>query len=369
LQDEFYIRKCIRLARRGEGFVSPNPLVGAVLVRDDKIVGRGYHKRFGGAHAEVNAVRDAGGECAGATLYVNLEPCCYFGKTPPCTDLILSKGIKRVVIGAIDPNPLVAGKGIRMLVEAGLDVVVGVLENECVDLNEFFFKLVSTGLPFVSLKIAQSLDGKIATETGDSKWITSEKSRVMVHKLRSQYDAVLVGAGTVKADNPDLTVRLVKGRNPYRVVLDNNLTLPLNSSVLTDDSIHQTIVFADRKVEQVKPRKIRELKSRGVSLVLLNGSRGGLLSLRGVLKKLGSMGIGSVLVEGGSRVFSSFLKERLADKLLVFTAPKIIGDGIPWLNGFGVKSVKDALAFSRFRFENIENDVLFEGYLRKKRLR
>jgi len=366
LTDEYYIRECLQLARRGEGYVSPNPLVGAVIVRDGKIIGKGYHKRFGDAHAEVNAIRDARGDVGGATLYINLEPCCHYGKTPPCTDLIISSGIKRVVVGSIDRNPLVAGKGIKKLVEAGLDVTSGVMEEDCSRLNEFFFKWVTTGLPFVTLKIAQTLDGKIATATGDSKWVSSEESRKIVHTLRSKYDAVLVGSNTIKVDDPELTVRLLRGRNPHRILLDGDLSIPLKAKVLSDEFCSRTIVVANRKNQQKQWRKIQKLQTQGVKVIFVPADASRKLNLRAVLRKLGEMSITSMLVEGGGKVYTSFLRSKLVDKVLIFIAPKIIGEGISSLGDLSITKMKQAITFSTFQFERAGSDLLFEGYFSKK---
>jgi diaminohydroxyphosphoribosylaminopyrimidine deaminase/5-amino-6-(5-phosphoribosylamino)uracil reductase len=360
------MKRCLDHARRGAGYVSPNPLVGAIIVRDGKIIGKGYHNCFGEAHAEVNAVNDAGGDVRGGTLYVNLEPCCYYGKTPPCTELIISSGIRRVVVGSLDRNPLVAGKGIRKLVEAGLDVSVGVLKEECDRFNEFFFKWVTTGLPFVALKIAQTLDGKIATVSGDSKWISSEESRRLVHALRSQYDAVLVGSNTVRTDDPELTVRLAKGRNPYRVLIDGHLTIPLTAKVLSDTFRDRTIVVTNRTNQKKKQRRVQELKERGIQVIQMPANPSGKLDIRAALRRLARLGITSVLVEGGGQVFTSFLRSRLVDKMLVFIAPKVIGEGIPSLGDLSIGCMKRAITFTAARFERVGSDILFEGYLPTK---
>jgi diaminohydroxyphosphoribosylaminopyrimidine deaminase/5-amino-6-(5-phosphoribosylamino)uracil reductase len=262
LTDESYIKLTLELARKGRGNVSPNPMVGAVLVKDDKIIGAGYHEYFGGNHAEVNAISNSRTQLDGATLYVNLEPCSHFGKTPPCVDTIIQNKISRVVIGTLDMNPVVSGNGIRRLKEAGIDVRVGVLENECVSLNKFFFKHITQQLPYVTLKAAQTLDGKIADPKGDSKWITSLNARRYVHSLRSQYDAVLVGASTIRKDDPSLTVRFIEGRNPKRIVLDSGLRLSLNYSIFNNNMDSNLIVVASRKSAS-KVRKIEKMKEKG----------------------------------------------------------------------------------------------------------
>ena len=228
--DEFYMKEALRLARRGLGKTSPNPMVGAVIVRDGNIIGKGHHRRYGGPHAEVEAIRDAQGDINGATMYVTLEPCCHYKKkTPPCLDLLLQYDLKKVVIGTLDPNPVVDGKSVEALRQRGIETISGVLGEECEKLNEVFFKWIRKGMPFVTLKLAQTIDGRIATDTGDARWISSEKSRKLAHKLRGTHDVVLIGVGTVMADNPQLTVRNVKGRNPQRIIVDSNLKIPLDS--------------------------------------------------------------------------------------------------------------------------------------------
>jgi diaminohydroxyphosphoribosylaminopyrimidine deaminase/5-amino-6-(5-phosphoribosylamino)uracil reductase len=355
-QDEEFMSQCIELARRGKGNVSPNPLVGAVIVKDQRVVGRGYHRRFGETHAEINVLRDAGRKARGATLYVNLEPCTHYGKTPPCTGAIISSGIRRVVIGMIDPNPLVKGKGIRALTSAGVEVRTGILSDECRKLNEFFVKEVTTGLPFVTLKIAQTLDGKIALPNARSQWITSKESRKRVHQLRAEYDAVLVGARTAQLDDPQLTVRLGKGRNPKRILLDGNLSAPLSSRLFSDSFRSLTVVFARQNGSQEVEKKKLTLERRGVRIVEILGRRDGTLPLKSVLESLADLNILSVLVEGGQRVFTQFLDEGFVDRLLVFVAPMIYGsDGV---SAFG--HVRRAVDYSSSSAERVGGDLLIQ---------
>ena len=362
-QDEGFMAECLRLARRGAGYVSPNPLVGSVIVKDGRVIGRGYHKKFGGAHAEMNALQEAGRNTRGATLYVNLEPCSHYGKTPPCTDAIVEAGIRRVVVGMIDPNPLVKGRGVRSLLSAGVKVQVGTLANDCQRLNEFFVKKMTRGLPFVSLKVAQTLDGKIASPNHLSRWITSEKSRKRVHQLRSEYDAVIIGANTARIDDPRLTVRLVKGRNPKRVLLDGNLSTTLSSHLFSDADLSRTIVIVREHGNKEIERKKRILEQRGVEIVEVKGNRAGTIELRTVLKWLADHDILSVLVEGGQRVFTQFLEQRLVDRLLVFVAPKLYGSvGVP---GFG--RIMHAVSFSSSSVEKIGEDVLIQGDVQMRR--
>lgn len=353
--------ECLHLAQKGGGYVSPNPMVGAVLVKNGKVIGRGYHKYFGGPHAEVNAIRSASTSVAGATLYVNLEPCNFYGKTPPCTDLIIKSKIKKVIVGTLDPNPFVAGKGVRQLRKNGIEVVTGVLEQECRKLNEAFFKFITTHLPFVTLKIAQTLDGKIADITGKSKWLTNKKSRTIVHTLRSQYDAVLVGAGTVNKDNPQLTVRNVKGRNPLRVIIDRHFTVNPNAKVFSGES--PTIIFTSERQLRKNRTKGMKLEKRGVEIIPMNDSKNGAYNLKKVLSTLGSRGIASVLVEGGATIFSMFLDQQLADKLIIFIAPKIFGGGLPAFSKLHPKRLGKEIQVSNISVQKIDDDVLIEAYL------
>lgn len=300
MSDEIYIKKCIELAEKGKGFVSPNPLVGCVIVRNGKIIARGYHHEYGHKHAEIDALDKVSGKAKGATLYVNLEPCCIHGKTPPCTDRIIKEKIGRVVIGCKDGNPLVSGRGIKALKKAGIKVKSGVLETECEMLNQFFFKFIRTGLPYITLKMAKTLDGFVAGPGGKRIKITTEASQKEVHRMRALYDAVLIGKNTAINDNPKLTVRKVKGRQPFRIVLDSHGELLGNRNLhlLNDEYAEKTIILIGKK------------------------------SLKDSLKKLGEKGIASILVEGGPAVWSSFIKEKLADQVIIFTSPKKLETGI-----------------------------------------
>lgn len=351
----YYLKKTLQLARRGAGRVSPNPMVGAVVVKNDRILGEGYHRQFGGDHAEVNALRDAGEEARGATLYVNLEPCCHFGKTPPCTDAIIAAGIKRVVVGTIDPNQRVNGKAIEMLKKNGIELKVGVLEQECKRLNEAYFKFITTGLPLVTLKIAQSVDGRIATKSGNSRWITNEKSRILAHRLRREHDAILVGVGTVLKDDPQLTVRLLRGRNPYRIVLDSRLRTPLEAKILCDDFVDKTIIAT---TEQAPSNSIRSIEKRGAKVWIIDSDGNGKVNPQVLLRKLGERGISSLLVEGGREVFTSMLKAGLADRVVIFCAPILLGEGISAFGDLGVISLKEAIHLSEPRLRKIGSDFM-----------
>jgi diaminohydroxyphosphoribosylaminopyrimidine deaminase/5-amino-6-(5-phosphoribosylamino)uracil reductase len=360
--DEFYLARCIQLARKGAGYVSPNPMVGCVIVKGDKIVGEGYHEKFGESHAEVNAIKNAVENVEGATLYVNIEPCVHYGKTPPCVDLIIESGIKRVVVGMLDPNPAVNGRGVQKLRDAGIDVKTGVLENESRKLNEVFVKFVTSGIPFVALKIAQTIDGKIADIEGNSRWITSERSLKFVHQLRSEYDAVLIGSRTARLDNPNLTVRLVEGRNPFRIVLDSSLSLPFELNLFSDRFRDRTIVFTSKQAYKNKPERVEKFNSIGIEVIPI-ASRRRKLNLKNVLKNLAGRNIASVLVEGGGILFTELIREKLADKLFIFIAPKILGAGIPAIRDIKVKTINDILILKEVSVENFDEDVLITGYL------
>ncbi|MBC7186523.1 MAG: bifunctional diaminohydroxyphosphoribosylaminopyrimidine deaminase/5-amino-6-(5-phosphoribosylamino)uracil reductase RibD [Calditrichaeota bacterium] len=353
--DESFMATALRLARKGLGFVSPNPLVGAVVVRGGRTIGRGYHARFGGPHAEVVALSEAGDAANGATLYVTLEPCAHYGKTPPCVDAIVEAGVARVVVGMRDPNPLVNGKGIEALQRRGISVTVGVREEECRRLNEFYVKYITTGLPFVALKIAQSLDGKIATPTGHSKWISCEQARAFVRRLRAQYDAVLVGAGTVRTDDPALTPLDKTGPIPKRVVVDDQLGIPLDARLLTDDYATKTIVVTSTSAS---PEKVRRIEERGAKVVGLETGEDGHIPFLKLWQKLGELQIASVLVEGGQQVFTEALLSGQTDRLLVFVAPKLLGRGLDAFGDLGVSNVNAAIELADVSLQKIGTTFL-----------
>ncbi len=358
MTDESYIQLAIEIAKKGKGNVSPNPLVGCIIIKNDRIVGAGYHEKYGSNHAEVNAINSAKENIEGATLYTNLEPCSHQGLTPPCVDKIIENKIKRVVIGIMDMNPLVSGRGIRKLKSAGIDVKVGVLEKECIALNKFFFKYVTKKIPYVTLKAAQTLDGKIADVKGGSKWITSLPSRRFVHELRSKYDAVLVGLGTVLKDNPSLTVRLVEGRNPKRIVLDTKLELSTGHKLFSNNNDKNLIIITSKKNTN-RISKIKRIRSKGADIIFA-GEHKGKISLKSALKELAKRKISSVLVEGGNEIFNSFIKENLFDDLFVFISPKIIGCGIPVVGNIGIKSISKSLKTKFGAVEKIGDDILAE---------
>ena len=354
------MKKALSLARRGEGKVSPNPMVGAVIVKNGRIIGRGYHRRFGAPHAEVAALKEAGDSARGGTLYLNLEPCTHFGKTPPCVDEIIKQGIKEVVVAMKDPNPLNNGKGVRKLRRAGIKVKVGILAQEASRLNETFIKWIKEGIPFVSIKIAQTLDGKIATKSGRSRWITSPEARGFVHCLRASSDCIIVGANTILKDNPLLTARPKERgdfNQPLRVVLDSKLRIPFNAKVYNGKA--RTLIAA---TTDAPIKKVERLKKKGVKVLPLRPKKGR-VSLRPLLKSLARMGIASVLVEGGGETIASFLKEGLVDRFYFFIAPKIIGgrDSVTSCEGRGVDILSRAYRLDDLSIERIGRDILIKG--------
>lgn len=355
-----YLRRCLELADRGRGWTHPNPMVGCIIVRGNRIVGEGWHRRFGGSHAEVSALRSAGRKAKGATMYVNLEPCSHQGKTPPCVDAIITAGIRKVIAAGIDPNPLVSGKGFKRLRAAGIRVEQDVLKEESRRLNEKFYTFMETGLPFVGLKLAQTLDGRIADWKGASKWITSKSARIYAHRLRSEYDAVLTGANTVVKDNPELTVRWVKGRNPLRVILDGTLSIPESARVCRTSQA-PTVVMTTARVMQKKRLKVVRLEGKGVQVLGIDSGRA--INPRSVLKVLAAMGIESVLVEGGSETVSRFLERKAASKVHWFVATRILGSGIGGIvlkpRGVGNMIEIAAPVVSRYG-----DDIVVEGILR-----
>jgi len=358
LTDESYIQLALEIAKKGMGSVSPNPLVGCIIIKEDRIIGAGYHEKYGENHAEINAINSAKESVEGANLYLNLEPCSHQGLTPPCVDKIIEKKIKKVVVGTKDMNPLVSGNGIKKLKNSGVEVKVGVLEKDCIELNKFFFKYITKKLPYVSLKAAQTLDGKIADIKGDSKWISSLQSRRSVHQLRSRYDAVMVGLKTVVKDNPNLTVRLTEGRNPKRIFLDTKLKLSADHKLYNNNSDKNLFVITS-KTSVVKKRKIKKLQSKGVQVIFVKEEKGR-LNLKSALKELAKNKITSVLVEGGSEIFTSFIRQNLFDDIFLFISPKLLGSGLPLVEDLGIKKITSALKIKFGNVEKIGDDVLLE---------
>jgi len=353
-----YMRMALHLAEKASGRTSPNPMVGAVLVRSGKVIASGYHRRAGGDHAEIDALKRAGRKARGATLYLNLEPCSHYGRTPPCADALIAAKIKRVVAGMADPNPLVSGRGFRCLRQAGVQVHSGVMEAECRKLNEAFIKYITRGLPFVLLKAAASLDGKTATANGSSRWVTGRAARRRVHELRNRYDAVVVGVGTVIADNPQLTCRIPGGRNPVRIVLDPRLRIPLTSRMLTEQG--STIVVANLGAPQRKAARLERLGAE----VWRIPSRRDEMSFAAVLKKIAEREMVSVMIEGGAITAGLALAAKVVDKIAFFYAPKIVGgDGLPILSEIGTKDMSQSRPVKRVEVERIGDDILLTGYL------
>ena len=349
------MRLAVRLGRRGCGRTSPNPPVGAVIVARGAVVGSGYHHQAGLPHAEVEALRAAGARARGATLYVTLEPCAHHGRTPPCTDAIVASGVRRVVIGTRDPNPAVPGRGMNRLRAAGIEVHSGVLQPACDELIAAFRKHVTSGRPLVTLKLATSLDGRIATASGESRWLTGDDSRRFVHRLRNEHDAILVGAQTVIRDDPELTCRLPGGRNPLRVILDGRLRLPLDARVLAPTPAAATLVVTAREAPDAKVRRIR---NRGAEVLRLP-AKAGQVSFPALFRVLGQRSIMSVLIEGGATVAAAALNARAVDRLLVFYAPLLIGgDGRAALAALGVRHLRQALRLGELRVRRFAKDVL-----------
>lgn len=362
LDDREYMKKALALARRGRGRTSPNPMVGAVIVKDGSIIGRGYHVKAGEQHAEIAAIEGAHGDLDGATLYVTLEPCCHHGRTPPCTERITQSGFARVVVAMRDPNPLVSGNGLERLQQAGIAVAEGVLEDRARKLNEAYIKYITTGRPFVILKCAMTLDGKIATRTGHSKWITGEKARRRVHRLRDQVDAILIGVDTVINDDPRLTTRLPgkPGKDPIRVILDSTARTPLGCAVLTESSSAPTLIAT---LGSADPSRKAGLAKAG-AVILEVDEKDARVGLGALMDELGRREITSVMVEGGAAVFTSALQAGIVDKALFFVAPKIVGgEGAKSpVGGRGVERIDDALKLRDLRVRKFGEDILIEGY-------
>ena len=352
--EEKWMRRAIELAKQGAGFVSPNPLVGAVIVRDGVVLGEGYHQRYGGPHAEVNAVGSADCDLTGATVYVTLEPCSHHGKTPPCADLLIEKRVGRVVIGSDDPNPLVAGKGAEKLRAAGIRVETGFLKEECDALNPVFFHYITRSTPYVVLKTAMSLDGKIATRTGESQWITGEAARQDVQRLRHRLSGIMVGINTVLQDDPQLTCRLPGGANPTRIIVDSHLRTPLTARVLTDQVQNRTIIAA---LESCDSAKQRAIEATG-ALVLCCKERDGRVDLQDLMTQLGARQIDSILLEGGGTLNDSALRQNIVQKVIAYVAPKLIGgdDAKTPVGGLGFAHLADAVELTDLQCEQIGAD-------------
>lgn len=362
--DEKYMRRALELAQLGEGRVNPNPLVGAVIVKGGRIIGEGYHEFFGGPHAEINAFKNSKESVEGATMYVTLEPCSHYGKTPPCAKAIIEKKIKKVVIGTLDPNPEVSGRGEQLLKAHGIEVVKGVLEKECIEINEIFMKYIISKKPFVIMKTAMTLDGKICTFTGDSMWITNEASRNYVHKIRNRVSAIMVGINTVLKDDPLLTCRLENGVNPTRIIIDSGCKIPMEARILSIADDAGTIIATTCRASK---SKIRALEERGIK-VIETPEKQGRVDLNFLISELGKLNIDSILLEGGSTLNYSALEEDIVDKIQFFIAPKIIGgeNAKTPVGGIGKEYMKDHFDVFDTAVKNFQGDILIEGYVRRK---
>jgi diaminohydroxyphosphoribosylaminopyrimidine deaminase/5-amino-6-(5-phosphoribosylamino)uracil reductase len=364
MDHEKYMRMALELAAKGAGYVSPNPMVGAVVVKEGRVVGQGYHQALGGAHAEVNAIDDAGEQTRGATLYVTLEPCNHHGHTPPCTHKILNAGIVRVVVAMADPNPNVAGGGNALLKSRAIEVICGVCEEEAARLNESFIKYMRTNRPFVVLKMAATLDGRIATRTGDARWVTGPEARGFVHQLRHAMDGIMVGMGTVMADDPELTTRLDKRRgvDPVRVVLDTHLSISSGARMLNQLSSAETIIVCGPDAEGANKMRLKDKGACIMEVPLKHGR----IDLGILMERLGQRGLTSVLVEGGSLVAGAVLKAGVVDKVHFFYAPKILGgdDGIPMCAGQGPDKMEACMPLMNTRVNRMGDDILVTGYLK-----
>ncbi|HYE84132.1 MAG TPA: bifunctional diaminohydroxyphosphoribosylaminopyrimidine deaminase/5-amino-6-(5-phosphoribosylamino)uracil reductase RibD [Clostridia bacterium] len=364
LDDSFYMQRALELAARGSGSTSPNPLVGAVIVKNGEIIGEGWHERAGEPHAEINAIRNSKEPVEGATIYVNLEPCSHFGRTPPCAAKLVERKFKRVVVAMEDPNPLVAGRGIMLLRDCGIQADVGINRLEALKLNDIFIKYITRRTPFVLLKAAMTLDGKTATKTGDSKWISGEQSREYVHRMRNRYSSILVGVNTVIKDNPELTARLpgVKTINPVRVVVDSKGRIPADAKVLEIDEYRRTIIAATGEITE---EKASYLKDKGAEIII-TGEKDGKADIKQLVEELGKRGIDSLMVEGGGTMAAAFLEGGLVDKVAVFIAPVIIGGrSAPTpVMGTGADFIRDGYRLKYQSITTFGQDVLVEGYLK-----
>lgn len=361
MSHEEYMKKAVELAKKGMGFVNPNPMVGAVIVKNGEIIGRGFHPKCGELHAERFAFADCdskGIDCTGADMYVTLEPCCHHGKTPPCTDAVIEHKIGHVYIGSSDPNPLVAGKGIKILRENGIEVTEGILKDECDELNEIFFHYITTGRPFVTMKYAMTMDGKIACYTGESKWITGEQSRMNVQYERLRHSAIMVGIGTVLADNPMLTCRLENSRNPIRIICDTHLRIPLDCNIVRTAK-EVTTIIATSSLNTEKRLALSELHCN----TLVISEKNGHIDLNELMQELSTLEIDSILLEGGGELNWSMLNAGLVNKVQAYIAPKIFGgkDAKSAVSGMGVSAPSDAFMLTDTKVKHIGDDILIES--------
>lgn len=370
MPEEKYMRRAIELAKKGSGHVNPNPLVGAVIVRDGEIIGEGYHECYGQLHAERNAIANAkkrGNSLEGSTIYVTLEPCCHYGKTPPCTEAIIEEKIARVVVGSDDPNPLVSGKGFQMLREKGIEVIPHFLKEECDAMNHVFFHYIRTGTPYVAMKYAMTMDGKIACYTGDSKWVTGEESRAHVQMLRNHYKGIMAGIGTVLADDPMLNCRIEGGRDPIRIIADSHLRIPMDSQLVRTAGQQPLIVAClpdadEEKAAQLQEKGIEVLRIPGVTTADITEEQKEVISLPVLMKELGARKIDGILLEGGGQLNESALQAGIVDRIYCYIAPKIFGGAqakTP-VEGQGLTRAADAWQFNRIGMQEFGQDILLE---------
>jgi diaminohydroxyphosphoribosylaminopyrimidine deaminase / 5-amino-6-(5-phosphoribosylamino)uracil reductase len=355
---EKLMKDCLKLAKKGEGQVSPNPLVGAIVLdKNEKIAGKGFHQKFGENHAEVNALLAAGDRAFGGTIIVNLEPCSHYGKTPPCSKAIINAGIKKLIVGIKDVNPKIAGNGIKECQQAGIEVIEGVLENECQEINEIFIENMKKNTPFIAIKTASTIDGKIATSTGSSKWITSEKARKEVHKLRNKYDGILTGSKTVIIDNPSMTCRLKTGRNPARIIIDSNLKTSFDSKIYNKDGTKIFLAIGEHVATHKIPSHVKAIKCP-----LVNEK----IELKFLINELYKQGLKSILVEAGGELNGAFLKQKLVNKIYNFIAPKILGDknAKNIIEGFSPDSIHECLHLNIEKIKHFNPDILIEYSLK-----
>ena len=361
-----YMKEALRLAKKGCGFVNPNPMVGAVIVKNGEIIGEGYHECFGELHAERNAFKNCTSSAEGATIYVTLEPCCHYGKTPPCTEAIIKNGISRVVIGALDPNPEVAGKGVKILKDHNIVVEYGILENECIEITKSFRKFITTKRPFITMKYAMTMDGKIATYSGKSKWITGEDARLNVHKSRHANSGIMVGINTVLRDDPMLTCRIENGKNPIRIICDTDLRTPLDSNIVKTAEHVPTIIASCDLSESEKERedrkfKVNELRKNHCMVITLRDKDGN-VDLNHLMEFLGGMNIDSILLEGGGTLNNSALESGIVDRVQAYIAPKIFGGcGCSPVSGKGIESPDDSYRLVNSKVSKIGDDFLIES--------
>ena len=370
MPEEKYMRRAIELAKKGSGHVNPNPLVGAVIVRDGEIIGEGYHECYGQLHAERNAIANAkkrGNSLEGSTIYVTLEPCCHYGKTPPCTEAIIEEKIARVVVGSDDPNPLVSGKGFQMLREKGIEVIPHFLKEECDAMNYVFFHYIRTGTPYVAMKYAMTMDGKIACYTGDSKWVTGEESRAHVQTLRIHYKGIMAGIGTVLADDPMLNCRIEGGRDPIRIIADSHLRIPIDSQLVRTAGQQPLIVAClpdadEEKAAQLQEKGVEVLRIPGVTTADITEEQKEVISLPVLMKELGARKIDGILLEGGGQLNESALQAGIVDRIYCYIAPKIFGGAqakTP-VEGQGLTRAADAWQFNRIGMQEFGQDILLE---------